>query len=87
MLLQYFHILNLYLAVFNLIPIPPLDGSKILFLFLPPKALIFVHNNEHIFRYVLIAMLIMGTASNFISIIASLISSGMIWLITLIPGI
>lgn len=87
MLLQYFHILNLYLAVFNLLPIPPLDGSKILFLFLPPKALLFVHNNERIFRYVLIAMLIFGTASSFISLIASLISNGMIWLITLIPGI
>lgn len=28
-------ILNLMLGVFNLIPIPPLDGSKILFAFLP----------------------------------------------------
>ncbi len=28
-------ILNILLAVFNLIPIPPLDGSKILFSFLP----------------------------------------------------
>lgn len=27
--------LNLVLALFNLIPIPPLDGSKILYLFLP----------------------------------------------------
>ena len=30
-------ILNLVLALFNLIPIPPLDGSKILFSFLPVK--------------------------------------------------
>ncbi len=30
-------ILNLVLALFNLIPIPPLDGSKILFSFLPLK--------------------------------------------------
>lgn len=30
-------ILNLVLALFNLIPIPPLDGSKILFSFLPSK--------------------------------------------------
>ncbi len=86
-LLQYFHILNLYLAVFNLLPIPPLDGSKILFLFLPPKALIFVHNNEHIFRYVLIALLVFSKASDFINVITALISNGMIWLITLIPGI
>ncbi|NLP17609.1 MAG: site-2 protease family protein [Firmicutes bacterium] len=30
-------IYNLYLAVFNLIPIPPLDGSKVLWGFLPPS--------------------------------------------------
>lgn len=30
-------ILNLLLAVFNLVPIPPLDGSYILFSFLPEK--------------------------------------------------
>ena len=30
-------LLNLVLALFNLIPIPPLDGSKILFSFLPIK--------------------------------------------------
>jgi len=33
----YVVILNITLAVFNLIPIPPLDGSKILFAFLPYK--------------------------------------------------
>jgi Zn-dependent protease len=29
--------INLILAIFNLIPIPPLDGSKILFALLPPS--------------------------------------------------
>ncbi len=29
---------NLLLMVFNLVPIPPLDGSKILYAFLPPSA-------------------------------------------------
>lgn len=30
-------LMNLLLAFFNLMPIPPLDGSKILFAFLPPR--------------------------------------------------
>lgn len=30
-------LINLVLAVFNLVPIPPLDGSKILFAFLPSR--------------------------------------------------
>jgi Zn-dependent protease len=30
--------LNILLAVFNVMPIPPLDGSKVLALFLPPRA-------------------------------------------------
>jgi Zn-dependent protease len=30
-------LVNLFLAVFNLIPIPPLDGSKLLFAILPPS--------------------------------------------------
>lgn len=29
-------LINLFLAIFNLVPIPPLDGSKILFALLPP---------------------------------------------------
>jgi len=40
MLIQLFAViifLNLVLMIFNLIPIPPLDGSKILFAFLPSR--------------------------------------------------
>ncbi len=40
--------INLILAIFNLIPIPPLDGSKILFTFLPYR---FVGIKQNLERY------------------------------------
>jgi Zn-dependent protease len=33
----FFVYINLVLMVFNLFPVPPLDGSKVLFAFLPPR--------------------------------------------------
>lgn len=38
-IVYYFSVLSINLAVFNLIPLPPLDGSKILGAFLPDSAL------------------------------------------------
>lgn len=35
--LPIFVTINLILMIFNLIPIPPLDGSKVLFAFMPPR--------------------------------------------------
>ena len=35
--LFYFSSINLLLALFNLIPLPPLDGSRLLTIFLPPS--------------------------------------------------
>ena len=48
-------VINLALALFNLVPIPPLDGSKILFSFLPNSASSFIFKFE---QYSLILLLI-----------------------------
>jgi Zn-dependent protease len=48
---------NVALAIFNLLPIPPLDGSRILDLFLPARASEFIERNERWFQYGLYAVL------------------------------
>ena len=54
MAIQMIVIINLILAIFNLLPIPPLDGSKILFSFLPYRYIKFKQNLE---RYSLFLLL------------------------------
>ena len=52
--LQYFVYLDVSLAVFNLIPVPPLDGSRILLVALPQRAYFGLMKYE---RYIMIALL------------------------------
>jgi Zn-dependent protease len=53
-LLGYIVVINLGLALFNLVPIPPLDGSKVLYAFLPFRFHEFRQNLE---RYSFIAII------------------------------
>ena len=48
---------NIGLGIFNLLPIPPLDGSRILDLFLPIRASLWMSRNERYFRYALMGLL------------------------------
>ena len=55
-LLQYMAILSISLGLFNLIPIPPLDGSKVLFSFLPDRAYVRFMVLEKYGMFLLIAL-------------------------------
>ncbi len=84
-LIYYFFSLNISLAVFNLIPIPPLDGSRLLMIALPPRAYMWVAQNE---RYIMLALLVLlwtGILSFPLSYLVNLIFKGMNYLIGLIP--
>ena len=59
-----FHIVNVGLAIFNLIPVPPLDGSRILNVVLPPKAYFGIMRHERTIYYVLIGWLLLGDAAS-----------------------
>ena len=58
---------NVGLGIFNLIPLPPLDGSKIIMPFLPYKAKQWFINNEQIFYIIFIFLWISGLAGRIIS--------------------
>ncbi|SDB60718.1 Zn-dependent protease (includes SpoIVFB) [Desulfonatronum thiosulfatophilum] len=57
---RYGVIINLILGIFNLFPIPPLDGSKILAGFLPVEGARFIYNFERYGFIVLILLLMTG---------------------------
>ncbi len=59
-MLFYFAKINIILAAFNLIPIPPLDGSKILLGFAPPNIQAFLLRLERFGFFIVIGLLYLG---------------------------
>ena len=78
---------NIGLGVFNLIPLPPLDGSKILRHFLPRSAQVWFDNNQYIFYIVFIAIWVLGIASIIISPVINLIIKGILTIVSYALGI
>lgn len=69
-------ILSVGLGLFNLIPVPPLDGSKILALFLPDKAYHFLMRYERYGMLVVILLMSVGTVNDMLNRV-------ILWVVTL----
>ena len=66
-LIQATILINIGLGVFNLIPLPPLDGSKVIMPFLPQKIKTWFINNEQIFYLVFVVLWITNLTSYIIT--------------------
>jgi Zn-dependent protease len=65
--------INITLAALNLIPIPPLDGSKILMGFVPAETRYFLARIEPYGFFIMIGLLFLGLLNPFINLFRSII--------------
>lgn len=70
---------NTCLAVFNLIPVPPLDGSKVLMMLLPYQKSMWIQQHQQILSIVLWVLILVGVLSTPIGWISNWIMDFFIW--------
>ena len=86
LLLQITITVNIGLGVFNLIPLPPLDGEKIFRNLLPYNAQAWLDDNAQMLNFIFIILWITGLLGNVVSPIIGVIENGMYWLVLKIVG-
>ena len=80
-ILQFFILVNIGLAIFNLIPISPLDGSKIISYFTSAKLDRWIYEHQLIVNAVFFAVIITGILSKPLNIIGGYVYD-LFWFIT-----
>ncbi len=78
--------LNVVLAIFNLIPIPPFDGSRIFYVFLPPKWYFGIMKYEQYIMIGFFVLLAFGFLSRPLGIAENFITNGMMRLVGMGDG-
>lgn len=86
-MVSYAMLVNIGLGTFNLLPLPPLDGSKVIMPFLPFNAKQWFRSNEYIFYIVFIVIYITGIASWVISPVISFVGNGILKIAMMIFGL
>ena len=64
---------NVVFAIFNLIPIPPFDGSRILYFFLPAKGREYMYKIEQYSFIIVLVILMTGVGSRLVSPIVNFV--------------
>ena len=72
--------INVALAVFNLLPIPPLDGSKIVGAFLSNRAMYAYYRYQNIIVLVMFLLLFSGVLSRPLAFLENWMLEGILWI-------
>ena len=78
-LLYWFVAINISLAVFNLIPVPPLDGSKVLMMLLPYRQSAWLERNQRYLSLALWILILVGVLSTPLSYLSNWIMHFFVW--------
>ena len=80
-LMVYFCILyNVIYALFNLLPVPPWDGSRVFYVFLPPKWYFGIMKHERTIMIVMMILLWTGFLTGPLNSMTDGLATGLLWL-------